>query len=284
MPIFDTFATQPIVFDSLFANVPFFKGEEDDSVTGFITSAKTNSLNLVIDTNKIKNDTVANVIPGVEEVIELNEYVELEDPHIVRNLLNSTSNDLVMKYVLNSTSVYSSPAFRVRDSLNPVVFRNVTGTLLNDSEITGLTTTAITGASNDSTIQEFTSRLSAIKSEDEFSAYVTKQIDLEIPADGFTIKFDADMEPGSKLEFAYKARQKGDLTPFDEISFEDFKVTQFITDSNNGPFTSDTDFKEYSVSANVPYEFSSFKIRIRMITSNEAQIPRIKDLRIIADL
>ena len=92
------------------------------------------------------------------------------------------------------------------------------------------------------------------------------------------------MEPGSKLEFAYKARQKGDLTPFDEISFEDFKVTQFITDSNNGPFTSDTDFKEYSVSANVPYEFSSFKIRIRMITSNEAQIPRIKDLRIIADL
>ena len=284
VPIFDTFATQPIVFDSLFANVPFFKGEEDDSVTGFITSAKTNSLNLVIDTNKIKNDTVANVIPGVEEVIELNEYVELEDPHIVRNLLNSTSNDLVMKYVLNSTSVYSSPAFRVRDSLNPVVFRNVTGTLLNDSEITGLTTTAITGASNDSTIQEFTSRLSAIKSEDEFSAYVTKQIDLEIPADGFTIKFDADMEPGSKLEFAYKARQKGDLTPFDEISFEDFKVTQFITDSNNGPFTSDTDFKEYSVSANVPYEFSSFKIRIRMITSNEAQIPRIKDLRIIADL
>ena len=44
--------------------------------------------------------------------------------------------------------------------------------LLNDSEITGLTTTAITGASNDSTIQEFTSRLSAIKSEIEFLFFV----------------------------------------------------------------------------------------------------------------
>ena len=32
------------------------------------------------------------------------------------------------------------------------------------------------------------------------------------------------------------------------------------------------------------YEFTSFKIRIRMITNNEAQIPRIKDLRIIADI
>ena len=92
------------------------------------------------------------------------------------------------------------------------------------------------------------------------------------------------MEPGSKLEFAYKARQKGDTTPFEDIAFEAFKVTQFITESNNGPFTSDTDFKEYTVSADVPYEFTSFKIRIRMITENEAQIPRIKDLRIIADI
>ena len=284
VPIFNTFATQPIVFDSLQANVPFFKGQEDDQVNGFLTSATTNSLNLVVDSNKIKNDSLANVTSGVEVPIDINEYTELEEPHIVRNLLNSTSNDLVMRYTLDSTNIYSSPSFRVRDSLNPVVFRNIVGTLLNDSDIEGLTTTSITSGSTDSTIQEYTSRLSAIKSEDEFSAYVTKQIDLEIPADGFTIKFDADMEPGSKLEFAYKARQKGDTTPFEDIAFEDFKVTQFITESNNGPFTSDTDFKEYTVSANVPFEFTSFKIRIRMITENEAQIPRIKDLRIIADI
>ena len=144
--------------------------------------------------------------------------------------------------------------------------------------------TTITSSSNDQTLQEYTSRLSAIKSEEEFSAYVTKQIDLEIPADGFTIKFDADMEPGSKLEFSYKARQKGDLTPFDQIAWDDFKASEFITEANNGPFTSDTDYKEYTVNANVPYEYSSFKIRIRMITTNEAQVPRIKDLRIIADI
>jgi len=284
VPIFDTFATQPIVYDSVVANVPFFKGQEDDSVNGFITAAKTNSLNLVIDSNKIKNDSLANITPGVETPIDLNQYTELEDPYIVRNLLNSTTNDLVMKYTLDSVNQYSSPIFRVRDSLNPVVFRNVTGNLLNDSDIEGLTTTSITSSSNDQAIQEYTSRLSAIKSEDEFSAYVTKQIDLEIPADGFTIKFDADMEPGSKLEFSYKARQKGDLTPFEEIAWEDFRASEFVTEANNGPFTSDTDFKEYTVSANVPYEYSSFKIRVRMVTTNEAQIPRIKDLRIIADI
>ena len=241
-------------------------------------------MNLVVDSNKIKNDSLANVTPGIEVPIDINEYTELEDPHIVRNLLNASTNDLTLRYTLDSFNKYSSPAFRVSDSLDPVVFRNLTGTLLNDSDIEGLTTTSITSSSTDAEIQQYTSRLSAIQSEDEFSAYVTKQIDLEIPADGFTIKFDADMEPGSKLEFSYKARQKGDLTPFEELAFEDFKATNFITESNSGPFTSDTDFKEYTVSASVPYEFTSFKIRIRMITNNEAQIPRIKDLRIIADI
>ena len=284
VPIFDTFATQPVVFDSLVQQIPFFKTEEDDEVKVFINSATTNSLNLVVDSNKIKNDSIANVTPGVEVEIPVNEYVELEEPHIVRNLLNSNANDLVTRITLDSFNEYSSPMFNNNDSLYPVVFRNLTGTLLNDSDIEGLTTRIITSGSTDNTLQEYTSYLSAVQSELEFSAYCTKQIDLEIPADGFTIKFDADMEPGSKLEFSYKARAKGDQTPFEDISWEDFKAREFITEANNGPFTSDTDIKEYTVNANVPFEFTAFKIRVRMITNNEAQIPRIKDLRIIADI
>ena len=284
VPIFETFATQPVVFDSLVQRVPFFKTEEDDEVKVFINSASTNSLNLAVDSNKIKNDSLANVTPGVEVEIPANEYLELEEPHIVRNLLNSNGNDLVTRVTLDSFSEYSSPIFNNDDSLYPVVFRNLTGTLLNDSDIEGLTTRIIDTNSTDNTLQEYASYLSAVQSELEFSAYCTKQIDLEIPADGFTIKFDADMEPSSKLEFSYKARAKGDQTPFEDISWEDFKASEFITESNNGPFTSDTDIKEYTVNANVPFEFNSFKIRIRMLTKNEAQIPRIKDLRIIADI
>ena len=284
VPIFDTFATQPIVYDSIITNIPFNKGQENDTVGMFVTASKTNSLSLAVDSNKIKNNELANITPGIEAPIDVNEYTELEEPHIVRNLLNSTSNDLTLRIVMDSGSKYSSPVFRMTDALNPVVYRNITGNLLNDSDIEALTTTTISGSSTDATIQEYTSRLSALKSEEEFSAYVTKQIDLEIPADGFTIKFDADMEPSSKLEFSYKARQRGDLTPFDQLAWEDFKANQFITEANNGPFTSDTDFKEYTSTATVPYEFTSFKIRIRMITNNEAQIPRIKDLRIIADI
>ena len=284
VPIFETFATQPVVYDSLVQRVPFFKTEEDDEVKVFFTASKTNSLKLVVDSNKIKNDDIANVTPGVETEIDINEYFELEDPHIVRNRLNSTAADLTTKITLDSFSEYSSPIFNNDDALYPIVFRNLTGTLLNDSDIEGLTTTVITSGSTDNTLQEFASYLSAVQSETEFSAYCTKQIDLEIPADGFTIKFDADMEPGSKLEFSYKARAKGDQTPFEDISWEDFKASEFITEANNGPFTSDIDLKEYTVNANVPFEFSSFKIRIRMITNNEAQIPRIKDLRIIADI
>lgn len=284
VPIFDTFATQPIVFDSMINNINVVKTQETDDVKLFFTGYKTNSLDLTIGSNKISNNALANVSQGTEFEIDNNFYNILEEPYIVRNLLNSTTNDYNLRVVLYSGDTYTSPIFKVDDSIYPVVFRNITGNLLNDSDIENLTTTSITSSSTDDVLQQFTSRLAAIKSEEEFSAYVTKQIDLEIPADGFTIKFDADMEPSSKLEFAYKARQKGDVTPFEEIAWTDFNASQFITEENNGPFTSDTDFKEYTVSANVPFEFNAFKIRVRMITKNEAQISKIKDLRIIADL
>jgi len=284
VPVFDTFATQPIVYDSLITNILMSKAEGDAASITF-TGTETNSLNLEIDSNKIKNGAAANVSTNDPVEIDMNEYIELENPYIIRNQLNATTADLTMKIELESGSKYSSPVFNVDDNLYPVVFRNITGTLLNDSEIsTGLTTTSISSGDADATLQEYASYIAAQQSETEFSAYVTKQIDLEIPADGFNIIFDADMEPDSKLEFAYKARQRGDTTPFDQIDWTDFRATQFITEGSHGPFSSDTDYKQFKAEQEVPFEFTSFKIRIRMICKNEAQIPRIKDLRIIADI
>lgn len=284
VPTFDTFATQPIVYDSLITNVLLSKAEED-SVSAFLTGSETNSLTLEIDSNKIKNSSALNVSSLAQEEIDLNEYIELENPYIVRNQLNATTADLTFRLELESGTKYSSPVFNIDDNLYPIVFRNLTGTLLNDSEIsTGLTTTSISSGDGDATLQEYASYIAAQQSETEFSAYVTKQIDLEIPADGFTVIFDADMEPDSKLEFAYKARQRGDTTPFDQIDWTDFRASTFITEGQNGPFSSDTDYKQFKAEQEVPFEFTSFKIRIRMICKNEAQIPRLKDLRIIADI
>lgn len=284
VPVFDTFATQPIVYDSLITNVLHSKDEKDD-LRSFIISTETNSLNLQIDSNKVKNSELANVSSSPEAEIDLNEYIELEDPHVIRNSTNATAADLKLKLELDSGTKYSSPIFEINDNLYPVVFRNITGTLLNDSEVTaGLTTTSISNGDADATLQEYASYIAGLQSETEFSAYVTKKIDLEIPADGFNIIFDADMEPDSKLEFAYKAQQRGDTTPFDQLDWVDFRPDQFITESNNGPFTSDEDYKQFKVSQEVPFEFTAFKIRIRMICKNEAQIPRIKDLRILADI
>lgn len=284
VPVFETFATQPIVYDSFATNILISKDETDD-VKSFMTTTETNSLKLEVDNNKIKNSLVSNVsfLPEVE--VPLNEYVESVVPFVIRNKLNATSSDLTLKLTLDSGSKFSSPVLVNDDNLYPFVYRNIVGTLLNDSDISdGLTTTVITSSSNDETLQQFTSRKAAVQSETEFSAYVTKQIDLEIPADGFNLIFDADMEPTSVLEFAYKARQRGDTTPFDQIDWTDFKASEFITEANYGPFSAVTDFKQFKVQQDVPFEFTSFKIRIRLSTENEALIPKIKDLRIIADI
>jgi hypothetical protein len=155
--------------------------------------------------------------------------------------------------------------------------------LLVDSEVELLTTTA-SSAVDDDVAQEFVSRIQAIQSELEHSAYVTKQVDLEIPADGLTVKFDADMEPTSYAKLSYKARAVGDNTPFEELEWIDFPHTQQITEENYGSFASDPDDVAYTVRTDVPFDFSAFKLRIRMGTENEALIPRISNLRIIADV
>ena len=116
------------------------------------------------------------------------------------------------------------------------------------------------------------------------SAWISKPIELAIPADGFTIKFDADMEPSSSVVASYKVRANGDETPFEELDWIDFPADQQITEANYGFFSSDPTEVGYTMRAATVNEFSEFKVRLRMVTENEAQIPRISNLRIIADI
>jgi len=178
---------------------------------------------------------------------------------------------------------YTSPIVRQETNLNPIVYRNVTGNMLTDSDIEGLTRTLAVSGDDDAT-QEFVSRIQAIQSETEHSSFVTKEAQLEFPADGFTIKFDADMAPSAYIIASYKARDAGDDTPFEDLEWTDFPISQIINEENYGPFNSDPDEKNYTMRVDVPFDFTSFKIRLRLGTENEAQIPRLMNLRIIADV
>jgi hypothetical protein len=159
----------------------------------------------------------------------------------------------------------------------------LTGSFVTDSEIE-LLTTRVPATGNDNTNQEHASYIAAKQAETEFSAYVTKQIDIEIPADGFTVFFDALMKPKSSIDVAYKARVLGDTTPFEQLEWIDFPSAQQVNEDNFGPFSSSSPLKSFTLRTTTPFEFTSFKIRLRITAENEALIPKIKDLRIIADI
>jgi len=285
VPVFTAFATQAIVYDSIVANLQVMQTERD-LVSVAVRPTITAPVSLASDgSNKLVNTSIITPVADAYYEITSGEVSEFSDPMIVRNALNSTANDMLLQMTLQSGSIYSSPYFKMDNNINPIVFRNVTGNMLTDSEIdTTFLVSTVAAVHTDDEDQQYVSRLAAIQSELEHSAYVTKQIDLEIPADGFTIIFDADMNPTNKVEVAFKIRPIGDNTPFEDLEWVDFTSSMQVTPENFGPFSSDVDFKSFKLSNTTAFEFTSFKVRLRLRTENEAFIPKVRDLRIIADL
>lgn len=282
VPMFTAFATQCVVYDSIMTNFMIRK-QEADEVSITMTPVTTNSINLAISGNKLVNGDVAVPYTDRTYAVSLTGVQTFDEPKIIRNLLNSTGNDLVITMIMKSGDSYSSPFFKSGTNFNAIAFRNLTGSFVTDSEIESLTTRAPATA-NDNTNQEHASYIAAKQAETEFSAYVTRQIDVEIPADGFTVFFDAVVKPKCSIDVAYKARHLGDTTPFEEIEWIDFPAAQQVNEANYGPFSSNSNQQSFTLRTTTPFEFTSFKVRLRMTSENEALIPSIKDLRIIADI
>ena len=281
------FATQSIAYDMIRTNLmPTIV--DGDTVSANVETVETNSINLSLIGSTpsevlIQNDAVDTIAPVTDENILLDETHFFNTPRILRNQSNytpgSTERDLVINYTLTSGSPFTSPIIESWN-LFPAAFRNLTGTFLTDSDLERFgTATDINSLSN----LNFANYQAARQAVSENSAYVTKQIDLDIPADGLIVFFDADMEPGSSVEIAYKVRSPGDNTPFSAIPWQNFPAEQQITETNYGSFNSMEDFREYEARVMLP-EFSSFKVRIRMSAENEAEVPRLRDLRVIADI
>ena len=279
--IWTTFATQDIMYDSMVTNFMFTKEEADD-VSMTLKSTVTSPINLTVANNKIANSAIITPYADTATVYEYDKLIEFEEPRIIRSATNSTGADLTVNLSLSSGTEYTSPILRNGSNLHPIAFRNLTGYLLNDSEIEGLTQRV--SDSDDNIDQEYVSYLQAVQSELEHSAYVTDQIDLEIPADGFTVFFDAVMKPGTQIVGAYKVRQLGDDTPFDELDWQDLPYAQQVNEDNYGDFSSEGTRKSIEMRTETPFEFTSFKFRFRLKTENEAYLPRMSELRIICDI
>ena len=119
--------------------------------------------------------------------------------------------------------------------------------------------------------------------------YLTKAIALESPATSIRVVFAAMKKNSADIKVLFKTLGSGKTVAFDEQGYRFFN-TDGSPDASVATSLSQFDFQEYNYTAGVKDdgigealdEFTQFQIKIVMQGINAAEVPLIKDLRIIA--
>jgi hypothetical protein len=118
---------------------------------------------------------------------------------------------------------------------------------------------------------------SVAETNEAAARYITKPVELINPANEFRILFDANRPPAASIDVYYKVRPVGDGTPLDDQPWEKMTPTSAVPSNEN--FDS---FNEYEFTETFAEDFIVYSIKIVMRSANEARVPRIRDLRVIA--
>jgi len=125
--------------------------------------------------------------------------------------------------------------------------------------------------------------------------YLTKKISLETPATSLRVLLDASRQSDASIKLLYKILRVDDAFDFDEMSFTFFNDDGTVVGSGGPDVTTRSserrgEYIEHEYTAGVTddgigsplEEFIAFQIKIVMRTTNQAQPPLLKNLRVLA--
>ena len=129
--------------------------------------------------------------------------------------------------------------------------------------------------------------------------YITKEMQLENPATSIKILLNANVTPYSDVRCFYATGDSPDFSPifipfpgYDNLDSRgniidfansDGRSDTFVPPSKRLLFRSENlDYTEHSFTANNIPSFRSYRIKVVMTSTNQAYVPRIRDLRTIA--
>jgi hypothetical protein len=229
------------------------------------------------------------------EDITLNDMNHFETPRIIASQINANANltdimpagkSIVFEIVLTSDSENVSPMIDC-DRIAAVLTSN----RLNSGDfVNGL-------GSSDSRVQEsFMKRTKLTGQDPNASVYISKMVKLENPATSILLEFSGYRRQGSEIRAFYKTMEEGSNEETFSRDFEPFpgfsNVDQFekVIDPSrntgepdqNVPPSVGNEFREYTFNSREIPSFTAFQIKIVMVGTNQAQPPKIKELRGIA--
>ena len=137
--------------------------------------------------------------------------------------------------------------------------------------------TAITGNATLTQRERFTAE-NAPSESSTYSKYVTKRVNLAAHSNYLRVKFAANLPADAFIEVWYKTNIVGSNVPFGNAPYSQMTIDSPILTSSN----QENQFYDASYSLDDLVAFDAVQIKIVMKSSNSSQVPRIKDLRVLA--
>jgi hypothetical protein len=215
----------------------------------------------------------------LSQVIQLNENHIFDNPRMVCSDINET-NELAGK-----KSLFVNLSFQtVFDNISPI---------LDTDRMSIITVGNILDEINSSAdIYPTTDYVASTEPQgDNNSAiYITRKVALQNPATALKVLFDANRPATADIKVLYKILPSASADDFDDLGYVYFNTTG-SPDNPVSVSLTNSDFQEYEFTAGVKDDgftdsplpdFIQFAIKIVLQGTNSAQVPRVKDLRIIA--
>ena len=111
-----------------------------------------------------------------------------------------------------------------------------------------------------------------------YSKYVTKKVNLANPSNFLRVRFAVNLPAEATVEVYYKTAVVGSTSSFDTVPYTRMAADGVIPNFANGT----NRFVDVTFSANNLDSFDATTVKLVMKSTNTSEIPRIKDLRVIA--
>jgi hypothetical protein len=111
-----------------------------------------------------------------------------------------------------------------------------------------------------------------------YSKYVTKRVNLANPSNFLRVRFAANIPSEARVEVYYKTAVVGSNAAFETLPFTLMNPDASIINASN----SSEQFFDIAYSSNNMDSFDGVQLKLVLKSTNSSEIPRIKDLRIIA--
>ena len=111
-----------------------------------------------------------------------------------------------------------------------------------------------------------------------YSKYVTKKVNLANPSNFLKVRFAVNLPPDASVEVYYKTAVVGSTASYDAVPYTRMTADGIIANFANGT----NRFVDATYSASGLDSFDAVTLKLVLKSTNTSEIPRIKDLRVIA--